>query len=1037
MKILHIVHYDSYPRDEGTFIGRAQNGLERWLDSMILNSDDSFEHFVLYFNFYDRSISIQRLLPTGETAEYTNFFEVAYTTEDMLPLFKKILAWFAPQVVHIHYFQAYTKYIPRLLAACQFENVMATVHDESFLGENFGMDQQYVYDAQVADFFAHLQKVVFLHDVSCKRYVRLYADELRPEKITKIPNGISLAPVVSMNDAARPFTVLFLGSFIPNKGSELITEFDALTRAQGLPLNLYLLGRSLDEQLAATGITYMGSYTQRNIADKIKLVNPDVIVIASIVEETFSYTAIEATALGYPVVAFDVGALSALEDEGRGFVVKEKTAAALLAKIQWLADIKENDTTLWQDTLTRVKAFHVDSIEEMVAAYEAIYYNIGRRASRPLDTTAIFQQNLVNLKRKEKHFYDAMQAYRGTQEQVELLKTRVAAENEENKEGATESMLRRGKEYITKHGSVLKAVASLGQMIRRYGWKNVYRKARYLDQAFDYSRWMQTHEHSYSALEVDELLNTLTYQPKISVLMPVYNVGETYLRACIDSIREQSYPNWELCIADDASTEPHIKHVLEEYMQKDFRIHVVFRPENGHISAATNSALEVASGEFVAFIDNDDLIVKDAFLEVVKVLNAHPETDFIYSDEDKMNAEGTKRIEPFFKPDWSPDTLWSHMYVTHLTVFRTRIAREIGGLRVGVEGSQDYDFVLRFVEKTDNIYHIPKVLYHWRMIETSAASGSENKSYAYDAAIRAKRDAVARRGLAAEIEELPALIASNIVYTPRATDVVSIIIVSTNEQATRSCLSTLYEKTEGQAFEVIVLTGDEALTVANFATYPNLQVLTVSAPCTYAACNNAGAQVAKGNVLLFLHDNITVLEPNWLTRMVGQAIQPHTGVVGARLLMQHHMVHNAGIVIDELMPKQAFAYLPTNDLGYFGRALLNYNYIAVSGAAMMVEASIFQTVGGFDEAFGDIYSDVAFCMQVHAAKFYNIIRSDIELYYVVNEEDADRVHEDTMLTQQHEQAWELLRQKMPEIMENDPFFNRNLTINGPHFSIKK
>jgi len=1042
MKILHIVHYDSYPRDEGTFIGRAQNGLERWLDSMILNSDDRYEHYVLYFNFYDASISVQRILKTGATAEYTNFFGVSYTKEEMLPVFKRILAWFAPQVVHIHYLQSYTKDLPALLAQCNFDQVMATMHDESFLGENFGMNQQYVYDAQVADFFSHLRKVVFLHDVSLGRYVNLYKDELPVDKVVKIPNGITLERVAYINEEARPFTVLFLGSFIPNKGSQVIAEFDALACAKGVPLNLYLLGRSLDEQLATTGITYMGSYNQCNIADKINLINPDVIVIASIVEEVFPYTAIETTALGYPIVAFNVGSLSTIEDEGRGFVVREKTASALLDKVEELAYIKANDRSGWQHILSTVKRFNVVSINEMVRAYETIYEEIGRRVEHAIDATAIFQQNLINFKQKEKHFYDAMQAYKGTQEQLEIA---LARQEEENEDEETEEELRgnkgimveRGKEYIQKHGGFFKAVRALGRVIKRYGWKSVYHKARYLDQGFDYLRWIETHEHVYTALEVDDLLNTLTYQPKISILMPVYNVGEQYLRACIDSIRVQSYPNWELCIADDCSSAPHIKRVLEEYMQKDFRIKVVFRNENGHISAATNSALEVATGEFVAFIDNDDLIVQDAFLEVVKVLNAKPETDFIYSDEDKINAEGTKRIEPFFKPDWSPDTLWSHMYVTHLTVFRTSIAREIGGLRVGVEGSQDYDFVLRFVEKTDKIYHIPKVLYHWRMIETSAASGSENKSYAYDAAIRAKRDAVARRGLAAAIEPLPALIASNIVYEPRATDFVSIIIVSTSHEATSECLRTLYQKTMWQQFEVIVVTKDKTISAPNFSVYPNLTVIEVAAPFTYPRANNAGAKIAQGNLLLFLHDDIEVMAPKWLGRMIGQAIQPHTGVVGAKLLMKHNMVYHAGIIVDEARPKHAFEHLQTNELGYFGRALLNYNYIAVSGAAMMVKTSIFQAVGGFDEAFGDIYSDVAFCLQVYAAKFYNIIRSDVKLYHLTNEHQFN-MHKDVMLTdEQKAQSLQLLREKMQKIMENDPFFNPNLTINGPHFSIKK
>jgi len=1044
MKILHVVHYDSYLRSNETFIGRAQNGLERWLDSMILNSDASFEHYVLHLNFADDSISVQHILSNGENAEYTNFFDVAYTEANIRAVMDRILAWFAPQLIHIHYLQPYTKYLPRVLHELGFEHVIATMHDESFLGDNFGMDQQYVYDEDVADFFAHLQKVVFLHETSMQRYVDLYKDVLSTDKITKIGNGVSLEPVAYVSDEARPFTVLFLGSFIENKGSKIIAELDALNQEQAEKFNLYLLGRSLDEALAETSVTYLGPYKQTNIAERIAMLNPDVIVIASVVEETFSYTALEATALGYPLVTFAVGALNSIEDEGRGFVVQEKTATALFAGLQKLADVKATDKAAWFDIFERVRQSDNLSDQEMVRAYEAMYETVGAQEARALDTKRIFQHNLTNLKQREHRFVQAVQAY---EDDLAQFRKREAADEELAALSTGQkkrSMLYKGTSYMRKHGGLLPAVSAFNMLIKRYGFKLVYEKVLHLNANLDYVQWIERSGQDLSAGLVDVVMNKLTYQPKISIVMPVYNVGEQYLRTCLDSVLAQSYPNWELCIADDASSEPHIKTVLDEYVQQDYRIKVVYREENGHISAATNSALALATGEFVAFMDNDDVIVRDAFLEVVKLLNEHPEADFIYSDEDKMNADGTQRVEPFFKPDWSPDSLWSHMYVTHLTVFRMSIAKAIGGLRVGYEGSQDYDFVLRFVEQTENIYHIPKVLYDWRMIETSAASGSENKNYAYDAGIKAKEDAVVRRGLDASIEPLPEVIGSNIIYAPGENDLVSIIITSTGVLQTEACLQSLYGRSSWQRFEVVVLTPalNEAET-ETFATlmedYERLHVVTINESFNYSKWNNEGAQGAKGNVLLFMHDDIEFITEDWLERMLGQAIQPHTGVVGAKILNRDDTVQDVGIVISEERPVRPFGGLSTDSttgVGYFGRPLLIYNYLAISSTMLMVERAIFTAVGGFDEDFVAVYNDVAFGMKVYERGHYNVTRGDVLVRHLATQ--PYNSNGTTNVSEEHVEAErQLLVQKMPQLMAHDPFFNPNLVVGGKYFAIKK
>ncbi len=310
-----------------------------------------------------------------------------------------------------------------------------------------------------------------------------------------------------------------------------------------------------------------------------------------------------------------------------------------------------------------------------------------------------------------------------------------------------------------------------------------------------YPNWLARNE----VLDIEAMtqeIATFHYQPKISIAMPVYNVEEKWLRLCIDSILNQVYTNWELCMADDASTDPNVKKILTEYQQLDERIRVVFREQNGHISEATNSALAIATGEFVALLDNDDELAINAFYEVVKVLNENPELDLIYSDEDKIDMDGN-RSDPAFKPDWSPDLLLGTNYISHLGVYRRSILEEIGGFRKGYEGSQDYDLVLRFTEKTtkERIKHIPKVLYYWRMLPTSTAVDQGSKGYAFEAGLRAVQDALVRRGINGHATHGAANGLYDVYYDIKSDKLVSIIIPTKNGyKDVQRCVSSIIEK---------------------------------------------------------------------------------------------------------------------------------------------------------------------------------------------------------------------------------------------------
>lgn len=558
-----------------------------------------------------------------------------------------------------------------------------------------------------------------------------------------------------------------------------------------------------------------------------------------------------------------------------------------------------------------------------------------------------------------------------------------------------------------------------------------------------YPNWLARNE----VLDIEAMtqeIATFHYQPKISIAMPVYNVEEKWLRLCIDSILNQVYTNWELCMADDASTDPNVKKILTEYQQLDERIQVVFREQNGHISEATNSALAIATGEFVALLDNDDELAINAFYEVVKVLNENPELDLIYSDEDKIDMDGN-RSDPAFKPDWSPDLLLGTNYISHLGVYRRSILEEIGGFRKGYEGSQDYDLVLRFTEKTtkERIKHIPKVLYYWRMLPTSTAVDQGSKGYAFEAGLRAVQDALVRRGINGHATHGAANGLYDVYYDIESEKLVSIIIPTKNGyKDVQRCVSSIIEKTTYQNYEIIM--------ADNGSTDPKMHELyaefeqqlpgrffveSIDIPFNFSTINNRAAKKAHGEYLLFLNNDTEVITENWLTLMVSFAQQERIGCVGAKLLYPNNTVQHAGVILGlgGVAGHGHYGY-PHGGLGYFGRLAINVNYSAVTAACLLMKKADFDAVGGFEEAFTVAFNDVDLCLKVQALGRDNVWLHEAELYHF---ESQTRGYDDKgKKKKRFEQEKVMMEEKWGPLIENDPFYNPNLTRDIPNFSLR-
>ncbi|MCX7592744.1 MAG: glycosyltransferase, partial [Fischerella sp.] len=390
-------------------------------------------------------------------------------------------------------------------------------------------------------------------------------------------------------------------------------------------------------------------------------------------------------------------------------------------------------------------------------------------------------------------------------------------------------------------------------------------------QKRNYQKWIKRHSlDERDILSAHEQIKQWKLRPKFSIIIPVYNIDAVWLKKAIESVINQIYPDWELCIADDASTKPHIRPILTSYSKLDPRIKVVFRTENGHISAASNSALELATGDYIALLDHDDELTIDALFENAKLINQHPEADFIYSDEDKIDIKG-KRSDPFFKPDWSPEYFYSCMYTCHLGVYRTSIIREIGGFRSEYNGSQDYDLVLRVVEKTKNIYHIPKVLYHWRIIPSSAASGAQAKPWAYLAGQKALQAMVERSCYPGFVEQTnnPGLyrIRRDIIGEPLVSIIIFRSIKSNNADRVspgniENCIRSIRQLSTYQNFEIVLVDAyniPEA--ILNKITAFDVQLVHGAEPFNLSMHINQGAAQAQGQFLLLLSDRTQVVAP--------------------------------------------------------------------------------------------------------------------------------------------------------------------------------
>lgn len=567
-----------------------------------------------------------------------------------------------------------------------------------------------------------------------------------------------------------------------------------------------------------------------------------------------------------------------------------------------------------------------------------------------------------------------------------------------------------------------------------------------IDIATSYASWVLRHDtlDGFDRTAIHRRIAGMPRRPLLSVLMPVYNPREDLLRAAIGSVRAQLYRDWELCIADDASTEPQVSRVLEEATRNDPRIKVVRRPVNGHISAASNSALELVSGEFIVLLDNDDLLAEHALYMIAEELLRHPEATIIYSDEDKID-EGGQRYDPYFKSGWNPDLMQAQNCISHLGAYRTALVRELGGFTLGLEGSQDYDLALRVSERSmpGAIRHIPHVLYHWRATEGSTAVSIDAKGYAVKAMKAGLAASLRRQGRGGRVVASPVSPFLHVKHPlSRPHPLVSVIIRAHDRpELLRACLDGLTEVTAYAEREVLVVdsgsTRPDALDLlCALDGRDGVRVIRNDIPLNRSSLNNRAVAACNGDVLLFLDDSVKALHRGWLHEMVRQCLRPEVGAVGARLQYPSGEVQHAGVVLGVRgMAAHAHHGLLRQDPGYGGRAWLVQNVSAVTAACMAVRRSVFEEAGGFDAAeLPDSFADVDFCLRL-GARGYRIVYTPFAR--LLQHRKASHGPGDGELERYRLSATEreAMRRRWGGLLDADPFYNPNLSMEREDFAL--
>ena len=577
--------------------------------------------------------------------------------------------------------------------------------------------------------------------------------------------------------------------------------------------------------------------------------------------------------------------------------------------------------------------------------------------------------------------------------------------------------------------------------LRHYGPKEFWVKLteRFQADDVDYEQWYENHKALPEELEKQKN-EKWKRKPLISIVVPVYNTPQVFLRQMIESVQNQSYSEWELCIGNASPENKEMKKILEEY-KKDARIKEVEIPENKGISQNTNRAMEIASGELIGLLDHDDLLAPNALYEIAKAVNEHLDAEVIYTDEDKVTTDLKEHFQPHLKPDFNLDLLRSNNYICHFFVASRDLIKRVGGFRPEFNGAQDYDLILRCTEQAKQIVHIPKILYHWRVHKASTADNPASKMYAFDAGKRAIEEHLIRCRTKGTVQHTKDLGFYRVKYEICGEPLVSIIIPNKDQsEALKKCLDSIRKKTSYRNYEIIIVENNSE-EPETFAFYKKIagekiKIVTWEGEFNYSAINNFGVRHARGDYLLLLNNDVEIINGDWLTEMLSHCQRKEVGIVGAKLYYPDNTIQHAGIIIGiGGVAGSVFVGLPRAFSGYLHKASIQLDLSAVTAACMLVKRSVFEQVGGLEEKLKVAFNDVDFCLRVREKGYLVVYDPYAELYHY---ESKTRGAEDTKeKIRRFQTEIEYMRSHWIGLLKKgDPYYNCNLSLTKWDYSLK-
>ena len=579
--------------------------------------------------------------------------------------------------------------------------------------------------------------------------------------------------------------------------------------------------------------------------------------------------------------------------------------------------------------------------------------------------------------------------------------------------------------------------------LKHYGPKEFWVRLheRFEPEEVPYGPWYDAYAPTREELEKQKK-RKWKYAPKISVVVPAYETPEKFLCQMIDSLLEQTYENWELCIVDASPGNASMEYVLREYANRDSRIQWRKLEKNLGIAENTNAAFAMASGDFVGLLDHDDLLAPNALYEIAAALEKEPDIDVLYTDEDKVRGDSLEHFQPYLKPDFNLDILRSNNYICHFFVAKRTLVEQVGGFLAAFDGAQDHDFIFRCVEQAEHIHHIPEILYHWRTHQSSTADNPDSKRYAFEAGRRAVEANLERCGLKGQVSHTKDYGFYRVTYPVQGRPFVSIIIPNKDaKEDLEKCVNSILTKSTYENYEILIVENNSAGSEI-FAYYkqlsqnPKIRLLRWKHPFNYSAINNYAASKAKGEYFLFLNNDTEVITPGWIEELLGFCQRKDTGIVGAKLYYGNNTIQHAGTVIGiGGIAGHMFVDMDRERSGYMHKASIIQDLSAVTAACMMVKRKVFEQVHGFEEELAVAFNDVDFCLRVRELGYLVVYNPYVELYHY---ESKSRGTEDSKEKVRRFQSeiefmrcrWEVLLKK------GDPYYNKNLSLSKWNYSLK-